>query len=284
MYSSIPFTIECDTIIPFIAAHIILGTALAYTLPLSPIRPIALLLIVFCCLVSVQSSISQSIPGAIGNDYVIGFIFHASHFLCLAKLSSPVSEHGSRDKRLEWTVNQLFEARWGISARNLPTWSKSRPIWTRIILAWKSQMDKSPSKYPQVQDKSIATATISQSRPLKNINGVPSKGNFLLERTWSLLWTVSMLYFIKSYPLNIFVDDFTHVPPGFLRRIFTVSDREMAIRIYFTVLGIAESYCTLSAAHSLASILAIVFGSSPSKWPPLFGDIKDAYTIRRYYA
>ena len=70
-----------NSIIPFFAAHALLGYGLACLDPVSRLRPFILCLIIACCLTSVRSSFAQRIPGMIGNDYVIGFVLHASNFL-----------------------------------------------------------------------------------------------------------------------------------------------------------------------------------------------------------
>lgn len=227
-----------DTILPFYLAHVILAAALAYTRPSSFQRPVAVGLIVVCCLVSVYSTVAKKVPDLIGMEYVTGFIFHASHFLCLAKLSPPSNPTSSG--REKWAINQLFEARWGI--KDIPPFSRDSPT------------------------------------------AAPSKKLFLLHRAWDLLWTVTLWYIMDQYRLNIYMDDFTSVPDGFLRRLSLVEPREWVIRVYVTVTGIGGPYLTLRACHDLAALLTVICGGSPDNWPPLFGSIADAYTLRRYYS
>jgi len=71
----------------------------------------------------VRSTITRSIPGEICGDYVIGFISHASHFLCLVRLSPPT---GSTCRgRWARVIDQLFEARWGVSKKIISAFSKN---------------------------------------------------------------------------------------------------------------------------------------------------------------
>lgn len=224
-----------DSIIPFVGAHFLLGYGLAYTEPSSFLRPVLILIIVCCCLISVRSTISQSVPAIVGNEYVIGFIFHASHFLCLAKLTPPKTSGKHR-----WTINQLFNARWGISY--IPPFSES------------------------------------------NKKFIPSRASLFLWRMFDIVWTVSAIYILETYSLNVVRSDFYHVPNGFLRRLSEVTPREVVVRIYMTIKGLAIPYCTLRAGHCMASCLALACGDSPERWPPLFGSIRDAYTIRRWYS
>lgn len=271
--------ITVDSIIPFFLAHVLLASALAYTQPSSAKRPFTLLLIIVCCLISVKSTVSQSIPGEIGGEYVIGFMFHASHFLCLAKLSPPA---GSTWRgRWAWATNQLFEARWGVSKKIIPTFCKSSKSCKAKTPPPRRHKQVGPSSGLFSHEKSIfGSGTLIED----NDTAVPPRRTLFLHRLWDLLWTVSVVWFLKNYKLAIFSDDITSVPDGFLRRLSEVDAREWVIRSYMTLLSIVLPYCTLRAAHSLSSCLAIVFGDLPRRWPPMFGYMEDAYTVCRFYA
>jgi hypothetical protein len=77
---------------------------------------------------------------------------------------------------------------------------------------------------------------------------------------------------------------FTAVPDGFLHRLHDVSIREMLIRTYVSTTALVVPGLTLQACHSLLSIFAVLGGSTPARWPPLFGSVRHAYTIQRFYA
>ncbi|MCJ1284029.1 hypothetical protein MMC26_003360 [Xylographa opegraphella] len=259
-----------DSILPFVGAHVLLAIGLGYTHPSSAVRPLILLLIIACCLTSVRSTVSKSIPGEIGGEYVIGFIFHASHFLCLAKLSPPLKS--TERERWTWSTNQLFEARWGISPKILPSWPKR-------------SKDDTSSGVTDRQDIPVGKSTDKTTEASPSLASlIPSRREFLFKRTWDLVWTVSIIWLLKGNKLLIFPDDITSVPDGFLRRLADVTPREAFIRIYFTFLGWVLPYCTLRAGHSLTGCLSVLCGDSPERWPPLFGSIGEAYTVRRFYA
>ena len=259
-----------DSILPFFGAHVLLAIGLGFTQPSSMVRPLILLVIVACCLTSVRSTISKSIPGEVGGEYVIGFIFHASHFLCLAKLSPPLKSTGR--ERWTWSTNQLFEARWGISPKILPSWPKRNK-------------DAVPSVVTHGQDILVVKSVDKNTNETPSLTSlVPSRQAFLLKRTWDLIWTVSIIWLLKSNKLLILPDDITSVPDGFLHRLDDITPREAFIRIYFTFLGWVLPYCTLRAGHSLTGCLSVLCGDSPERWPPLFGNIGEAYTVRRFYA
>ena len=118
----------------------------------------------------------------------------------------------------------------------------------------------------------------------KDKSYVPTRWRFLATRSWDLVWTVAMVYIINHYTLNIWQDDFTGVPDGFLRRLSSVTPRELAIRMYVAVVGKFEPYLALRAGHSLVSIIGVgVLSDDPKRYPPLFGSIKEAYRVRRFY-
>ncbi len=112
---------------------------------------------------------------------------------------------------------------------------------------------------------------------------VPPKGTFLLQRSWTFAWTVSGFLFFRQYGLNVHLDDFQRPKDHLLRRLMDVSPREWVILIHHGFSGWFLPYCSLTAAHSLASVLAVACGDAPGNWRPLFGDIRDAYTVHRFF-
>ena len=86
---------------------------MAYTSPSSKQRPFILALIIICCFISIRSSIWQRIfrtAGLIAYEYIVGFIFHSSYWLCLAKLHPSPSTTSSSAKNW-WAFNQVFNSR-----------------------------------------------------------------------------------------------------------------------------------------------------------------------------
>lgn len=117
----------------------------------------------------------------------------------------------------------------------------------------------------------------------KDRSYIPTQATFLLTRSWDLIWTVGMIYVLKSYTLNLHSDDFTSVPDGFLHRLSDVEPREWVIRIYITIVAKATTYLTLRAGHSAVSVIAVACGDTPERYPPLFGSITEAYRVRNFY-
>ena len=115
-------------------------------------------------------------------------------------------------------------------------------------------------------------------------SAVPSRSAFLISRACDCLFTATAIYFYYRYRLNILIDDYLDVPDGFLGRLSSLTPREVVIRIYVTIGGQLVPYCSLRCIYGLVSFFAVAVSDSPSRWPPLFGSIREAYSVRRYYA
>jgi len=65
----------------------------------------------------------------------------------------------------------------------------------------------------------------------------------------------------------------------------TFGVRELRIRAAFVVASHAGSALVINAAHCICAVLAVgLLGSPIAEWPPLFGNIFEAYSVRRYYS
>lgn len=61
--------------------------------------------------------------------------------------------------------------------------------------------------------------------------------------------------------------------------------RELRIRAAFVVASHAGSALVINSAHCICAVFAVCVLDSPiSEWPPLFGNIFEAYSVRRYYS
>lgn len=117
----------------------------------------------------------------------------------------------------------------------------------------------------------------------KDPNYIPSRVEFLQHRIWALTWTTSVFFLLQRYPLSLWPDDFESPKNHILRRILDVSPREWIILLYVSFECWMDSYCLITAAHSLASVIAVACGDEPKNWKPVFGSIKEAYTVQRFF-
>ena len=115
-------------------------------------------------------------------------------------------------------------------------------------------------------------------------NQIPSRMQFLLLRAWDAAWTFGLIYLLRRYRLNVESEDIFGVPPGFLRRLGEVTLREAIVRFYLYLWGFVEVYCSLRGCYAVASLVGVLgYRNHHVRWPPLFGRVTDAYTVRRYY-
>ena len=112
---------------------------------------------------------------------------------------------------------------------------------------------------------------------------VPPKAMFLKQRIWTLAWTVSGYVFFTRYPLVYYLDDFQSPKHQIIRRLADVSYREWMIMIHTAFTGWFMLYCALSAIHSFLAVIAVACGDVPGHWRPLFGDIREAYSVQRFF-
>jgi len=112
---------------------------------------------------------------------------------------------------------------------------------------------------------------------------VPTRRNVFLRRLWDALWTFALIRALEMSGSYLAYEDY-HAPHGLFRRIHDVTPREILLRVYFMIIGSAIPYCGLRLAHSLATCFALACGDDPKRWPPLFGSLGEAYTVRRYFS
>ncbi|KAJ9606027.1 hypothetical protein H2200_009876 [Cladophialophora chaetospira] len=84
-------------------------------------------------------------------------------------------------------------------------------------------------------------------------------------------------------PLQI--DDINVSYDAYFRRIGEVTARETAIRLATVLTFIWNAYANLSGLHAALSIIFVVLlgFDTPEEWPPLFGDLRKAVSIRRFW-
>ncbi|MCJ1464441.1 hypothetical protein MMC07_003054 [Pseudocyphellaria aurata] len=111
----------------------------------------------------------------------------------------------------------------------------------------------------------------------------PSRKAFLLTRIRTFAWTTGAFAIVHNIPLNFWTDDFQSPKDQLLRRLPEVSAREWTILFHCTISLYLMPYCLFTAAHSLVSVVAVAFGDAPMHWRPLFGDLREAYTVQRFF-
>ncbi|KAI9767481.1 MAG: hypothetical protein M1840_005710, partial [Geoglossum simile] len=120
-------------------------------------------------------------------------------------------------------------------------------------------------------------------------NYVPSRYGFIARRLAAAVITFTIYKtFTVSKGVYFFAlrdGDYEEEKEAIVRRLATggVSMREFYIRAWLTVDFLLTGHCILRTLHSAASAFAVALGDEPRRWPPLLGDIREAYSLRRFW-
>ncbi|CRK12498.1 hypothetical protein BN1723_009745, partial [Verticillium longisporum] len=117
---------------------------------------------------------------------------------------------------------------------------------------------------------------------------------FVLRRLSLALLLALLEFAIKPPLLRLYLpttyDDFAPAKEVFFRRLLLPGRgpppdaHEVAVRLWMTFETTWAAYSFYTIWHSLASAAAVTAGlDRPHEWPPLFGDIRQAYSLRRYW-
>ena len=121
----------------------------------------------------------------------------------------------------------------------------------------------------------------------KNPRYVPSRAGFLVQRIVNGLLVYAMfkasLAADDIYWAILQEGDYSEYKTSIIRRILDVSMREILIRAWLPLHFLFEVYCQHQYWHCLVSVIAVALGDEPRRWPPLYGDIRDAYSLRRFW-
>jgi hypothetical protein len=123
----------------------------------------------------------------------------------------------------------------------------------------------------------------------RNPNYVPSRYGFITRRLVTALITFTIYKTYREvkgvYFFALRDGDYGEEKRGIIRRLGTggVSMRELYIRAWLAVDYLLTGHCILRTLHSMASAFAVALGDEPRRWPPLLGDIREAYSLRRFW-
>ena len=114
---------------------------------------------------------------------------------------------------------------------------------------------------------------------------------FLLRRLIVLACIGSLWLYIRDgnrfFPEDLGPDDWqsakTYMTPQVIKGTFTLRDFWFrAVMCFYSYSGSALCIC---GGHTICALIAVgIFNSPLQDWPPLFGDIREAYTLRRWYS
>jgi len=117
---------------------------------------------------------------------------------------------------------------------------------------------------------------------------VPSRRSFIIQRiaTGLILYATLRVYPLieaKIYVANLRDGDYSEYKESIIRRIGEVSMHELFVRAWLPLPFFFTAWCRHQYFHSLVSVPAVALGDEPRRWPPLYGDVRDAYSLRQFW-
>jgi hypothetical protein len=129
------------------------------------------------------------------------------------------------------------------------------------------------------------------TKPYRRDPPTTTKREFLMRRmTVAIAIGTLWLYTrdgLRFYPDDVGPSDWspakTYMTPGVINGTFTF--RDLWIRVVLAFYAHSGSALTICGAHTVCALIAVgIFDSPLQDWPALFGDIAQAYTLRRWYS
>jgi hypothetical protein len=238
-------------------------------------RPILLVGIASFAILA-YSRISNSIYGGeIVALFISIYISHISCALCVEKYVLPKKPGIGFD----WVggYKMLFNARWIGTNRQVPD--------IKVPLGRKLVSDTVSEQRHEEHSREL-------SKTFRNTLRLP-RTIFVLNCVISLACTLAAEKLYRSFYMDFlphYIDglnamDFLPIKETYFRRFASVTFRETVIRVWIVTLYIGNSFCTYNTIHKVLAIIFVGTGlDEPEDWPPLFGDIREATSIRNFWA
>lgn len=129
------------------------------------------------------------------------------------------------------------------------------------------------------------------TKPYRRDPPTTTRKQFLTRRLTVALAIGALWIYIRDgsrfYPEDLEPSDWhpskTYMTPALLNGTFTL--RDFWLRAVIAFHAYSGSALTICGAHTVCALIAVgVFDSPLQAWPPLFGDVTQAYTLRRWYS
>lgn len=129
------------------------------------------------------------------------------------------------------------------------------------------------------------------TKPYRPYPPTTTKRQFLLRRLTLLTLLTAFWLYIRTgeafYPPNLNSTDWTPAHTYLLPQLLTgtLTLRHLWLRTTLAFYSHAGSALVINGAHAFCSLVAVgIFNSPPASWPPLFGSLAQAYSLRRWYS
>ncbi|CAJ2503691.1 Uu.00g110850.m01.CDS01 [Anthostomella pinea] len=243
--STMLYTRNRDFLAVTLYAH--LGLLLAFTPPNPSTRLLATIALVAHGICAYVHAAPPDEVTYVSNALMIGInvVIYGSHFLYLTLRSPPPSAVTLRQKA-NWCVKLLSSPR---DPRHQPPFSRRDPAY------------------------------------------VPSRGRFVVSQLLKILFCAVLEELFDSlnerFDASLLPGDYSPAKTVFVRRVLLGAPwqwREVWIRAWFPLVFVIPQYAFKTTEYCYFSLIAIfVFGDDHRDWRPLFGDLRDTYTLRRFW-
>ena len=260
-----------NPLILLLAQYMVTALIVGFTTPTSLLRFAVLPLVATCsaiCVATSKTHLVRSPWAALVGGYSVTYLFQ---YIALALLSGCSYEADGPDSTLAprqgaeredyskpRTVYQAFRSRFafGVSAASSFRW-----VGTKREVKNVPRFSASDPRY------------------------VPSKNTFLRHNAARILayyLVIDLMGLGNDEEVNTVYLDSTRIP--FFTRFNEVSLTEFFVRLFATLGAGLGIYCCQQGLQSILAFTTVALGlSKPENWRPKFGDIRDAYTIRRFW-
>ena len=245
-------------------------------------RPALFSLLLIFNLLTFYSLLHADLPIDVKDTLAKFLIIFSAHMGCVLLIEKHVLS--STTSNWKEAYGMLFNARWIGTERQIPD---------------VGQIDKRRvTKFDNGLLYLISLLPPSLHLPLHAIFKTRRRFHFVIKRIISLfsIIVVEQLhsYLIANYMPPFTISDVQSSKQVFFRRFLPQelssstlglpSTRETFIRCWLVFQFIWYGYALYTSLHAILSIFFVGTGiDSPEEWPPLYGSLKEAYTIQRFW-
>ncbi|KAG9240637.1 hypothetical protein BJ878DRAFT_277429 [Calycina marina] len=227
--------------------------------------------------------ISDSNFGIEGTESVAMFIAiyisHITTVLCVEQYHLPTKPGVTFN--FVGGYKMLFNCRWLGTSRQAPDIHRDQLVATKE----EEELNGEPAT---ITSSSLALEVVRQ---LHSILRTP-RAVFLRNKALSLLtiYMINQVYWYGMFELLHSLDmglegtDFLPSKVSYFRRIHTVTLRETLVRVWLVCYWTFYSVGLYTGFHDVLAMFFVGIGlDTPQEWPPLFGSIKQATSIRGFW-
>ena len=240
-------------------------------------RPALLIGIIGCACLSFRQ-ITDVQFGLWGSQvfamFIIIYVSHISCVLCYEKYVLPPKPGVS----FQWfrAYRMLFNPRWLGTDRQSPHISGTvtrAPSLDTGSKYYREEYARDPAKRFKTMWRS-PWAIFLRNRLLS------FAGILILEKLYSAVY-----YDVAPrHGIQLGITDFLPTKESYFRRLGDVTLRETAIRAWLVMVFLFSSICVYVSIHDVLAFVFVATGfDNPTDWPPLFGDIREATSIRNFW-